>query len=84
MHRSEKAVDTQICCDVLQVAAAGRLDRLLLYTNDYDFVPLCITLRQLGLNISLFKLVAERINKELVNVCDSFTVPDGDIANIFE
>ena len=48
LYRSEKAVDTQICCDALQLAGTGKLDRLFLYTNDYDFVPLCRSLRQLG------------------------------------
>src|SRR5438876_7602027 len=36
LYRSEKAVDTQICCDALQLAGTGKLDRLFLYTNDFD------------------------------------------------
>lgn len=62
LYRSEKAVDTQICCDALQLAATGKLDRLFLYTNDYDFVPLCRTLRQLGTNINLFRLIGDGVN----------------------
>jgi uncharacterized LabA/DUF88 family protein len=74
VYRSEKAVDTQICCDALQLAATGKLDRLFLYTNDYDFVPLCRTLRQLGVNITLFHLHEGNVNKELVTECDAFLV----------
>ena len=72
LYRSEKAVDTQICCDALQLAANGKLDRLFLYTNDYDFVPLCQTLRQLGANINLFRLLGDGVNKSLVSECDAF------------
>ena len=55
LHRTEKAVDTQICCDALELAVKGRLDRLFLYTNDYDFLPLCNALKAAGSNISLFR-----------------------------
>lgn len=74
MHRSEKAVDTQICCDALQYASYGKMDRLFLYANDYDYLPLCNVLKFLGSNISLFRLFKERVNKELVAHCDSFSV----------
>ena len=76
VYRSEKAVDTQICCDALQLAANRRLDRLFLYTNDFDFVPLCRTLRQLGCNTNLFRLRAESVNADLVQECDAFHVVD--------
>jgi uncharacterized LabA/DUF88 family protein len=71
-YRSEKAVDIQICCEELQLAAMGRLDRLFLYTNDFDFVPLCRTLRQLGCNINLFRLKAPAVNADLAKECDAF------------
>jgi len=74
LNKSEKAVDTQICCDALQLASYGRLDRLFIYTNDYDFVPLCQTLKSMGANISLFRLREKAINKALVRECDSFSV----------
>jgi uncharacterized LabA/DUF88 family protein len=72
LYRSEKAVDTQICCDALQLAATGKLDRLFLYTNDFDFTPLCRTLRQMGTNINLFRLRGDDVNQELVKECDAF------------
>jgi uncharacterized LabA/DUF88 family protein len=75
-NKSEKAVDTQICCDALQLAAVNRLDRLFLYTNDYDFMPLIDVLKTLGVNITLIKLNSLPVNKELVENCDSFCVPD--------
>jgi len=78
LYRSEKAVDTQICCDALQLAASGKLDRLFLYTNDFDFVPLCRVIRQLGANINLFRLRAESVNTELVSECDAFHVMGDD------
>lgn len=71
LYRAEKAVDTQICADALQLAAVGKLDRLFLYTNDYDFIPLCRALRNLGLNINLFRLRAQNVNKELAQECDA-------------
>lgn len=74
LYRSEKAVDTQICCDALQLAAMGRLDRLFLYSNDFDFVPLCRTLRQLGCNINLFRLYDSKVNKSLAQECDAYHV----------
>lgn len=73
LHKTEKAVDTQICCDALQLAASGQLERLLLYTNDYDFVPLCQIIKTMGANVSLFKLEAKNVNRDLVEECDSFS-----------
>lgn len=85
LHRSEKAVDTQICCDALQLAGLGKLDRLFLYTNDYDFVPLCTTLKAMGSNISLFRLEAKNVNKDLVRECDSFSVvPSQELIGLFK
>ena len=84
LQKSEKAVDTQICCDALQLVSCGKLDRLFIYTNDFDFIPLCRTLKSLGSNISLFKLQKRRINKALVKECDSFTVaPEEQVNSIF-
>lgn len=74
LYRSEKAVDTQICCDALQLAATNKLDRLFLYTNDFDFIPLCKALRQLGANINLFRLRGEGVNAALANECDALHV----------
>jgi uncharacterized LabA/DUF88 family protein len=74
LHRSEKAVDTQICCDALQLAAYNKLNRLFLYANDSDFLPLFGALRQCGANISLIRLFAKGTNKELLKECDSFDV----------
>lgn len=73
-HRGEKAVDTQICCDALSLACHNKMDRLLLYTNDYDYVPLCEALKINGSNISLFRLQAKDVNQNLVKNCDSFSV----------
>ena len=72
LYRTEKAVDTQICCDALQLAATGKLDRLFLYTNDFDFIPLCRSLRQLGANINLFRLRGTEVNAALAAECDAF------------
>ena len=74
LYKSEKAVDTQICCDALQLAATSNLERLFLYTNDFDFTPLCKTLRQLGSNINLFRLQQDKVNKDLASECDAFHV----------
>jgi NYN domain len=71
VHRTEKAVDTKICADALQLAAVGKLDRLFLYSNDYDFVPLCRALRNLGRNVNLLRLQPLNINIDLVEECDA-------------
>ena len=85
LYKSEKAVDTQICCDALQLAGTSKIERLFLYTNDYDFVPLCQTIRQLGANINLFRLSKEKVNKDLVTECDAFHVMgDDEIKKCFE
>ena len=76
LKKSEKAVDTQICCDALSLACHNKLDRLFLYTNDYDYLPLCEALKTNGSNISLFRLVKTGVNKDLVENCDTFCVVD--------
>ena len=76
-QRSEKGVDIEICCDALHLASAKLLDRLLLLTNDSDFVPLCRMLKQLGANISLIRLSEARaVNEELVEACDTYDIVD--------
>jgi uncharacterized LabA/DUF88 family protein len=76
-RRSEKGVDIEICCDALHLAAAKLMDRLLLLTNDSDFVPLCRMLKQLGTNVSLIRLSEARpVNEELVEACDTYDVMD--------
>ena len=74
LNKSEKAVDTQICCDALSLSCHNKLDRLFLYTNDYDYVPLCEALKANGTNISLFRLFKKSVNKSLVENCDSFSI----------
>lgn len=84
LYRSEKAVDTQICCDALQLAARDKLERLFLYSNDYDFVPLCKCLRSLGVNINLIRLSVGNVNKGLVRECDAYTeMPYPEIVRCF-
>jgi uncharacterized LabA/DUF88 family protein len=74
-QKSEKGVDIEICCDALQLAATGRLDRLFLLSNDSDFLPLCRKLKELGANVSLLRLSDARpVNKKLVQACDSYDV----------
>ena len=74
LNKSEKAVDTQICCDALSLSCHNNLGRLFLYTNDYDYLSLCEALKINGTNISLFKLSKEGVNTSLVENCDSFSV----------
>src|SRR5216683_3288052 len=78
-QKSEKGVDIEICCDALQLAAAGQLDRLFLLTNDSDYVPLCRKIKQLGANISLLGLSDARpVNRDLAQACDSYDILDPD------
>ena len=71
--KSEKGIDTEICCDALRLASLGKMDRLFLFTNDRDFIPLCRTLKDFGVNISLVHLT-KHINPsdELLRECDSY------------
>jgi uncharacterized LabA/DUF88 family protein len=72
-QKSEKGVDISICCDALGLAALRSLDRLILLTNDSDYIPLCEKLKALGVNVSLIQLSnARAVNKDLVNACDSY------------
>jgi len=85
LNKSEKAVDTQICCDALSLSCYDRLDRLFLYTNDFDYFPLCEELKRNGSNVSLFRLYKKTVNKELVEACDSFSVVEQTALNsLFE
>lgn len=74
MHRSEKAVDTQICCDAIQLASLNKMARLFLYTNDTDFLPLIETLKVFGCNVSLIRLRNKDTNKKLAEESDSYHV----------
>ncbi len=76
LNKAEKAVDTQICCDALQLAGLRKLDRLMLYSNDFDFMPLVETLKHMGCNINLFQLSPNRVNAELAKSCDAFHAPN--------
>ena len=71
--KSEKGVDIEICCDALRLASMGKMDRLFLLTNDRDFIPLCKTLKEFGVNISLIHLSSfTKPNQMLVKECDSY------------
>lgn len=71
--KSEKGVDIEICCDALRLASLGKMDRLFLLTNDRDFIPLCKTLKDFGVNISLIHLSKfTNPNKLLIDECDSY------------
>jgi uncharacterized LabA/DUF88 family protein len=84
LYKSEKAVDTQICCDALLLLALNKLDRLFLYTNDYDFIPLCQAIKTMGANINLIRLNELRVNRDLVFECDAFfTLSDEDIEHCY-
>jgi uncharacterized LabA/DUF88 family protein len=73
--KSEKGVDIEICCDALKLASASRMERLFLFTNDDDFLPLCRTLKEFGANISIIQLTdLVAPNTSLVSDVDSYDV----------
>jgi uncharacterized LabA/DUF88 family protein len=84
--KSEKGVDVEICCDALRLASLGKIDRLFLVTNDRDFIPLCKTLKDFGVNVSLIHLSgATNPNQALINECDSYdSLNMHQLENIFE
>jgi uncharacterized LabA/DUF88 family protein len=83
--KSEKGVDIQICCDALKLASASRIDRLMLFTNDDDFIPLCDAVKEFGANISIIHLtdyVAPNVS--LCKQADSYDViPRAKLQHIF-
>lgn len=83
--KSEKGVDIEICCDALKLAANNKLERLFLFTNDQDFIPLCRTLKDFGSNISLIHLSEDtKVSKDLVEECDTYDyVPKDQLESIF-
>jgi hypothetical protein len=73
--KSEKGIDIEICCDAFKLAAASRLERLFLLTNDDDFIPLCRTLKEYGANVSLIHLTnLLNPNLSLLKETDSYDV----------
>lgn len=85
LYKSEKAVDTQICCDSLILLSLDKLDRLFLYSNDYDFIPLCRAIKSMGANINLVKLTELRVNIDLAKECDGFcSCTDQEISSFFQ
>jgi len=73
--KSEKGIDIEICCDAFKLAAASRLERLFLFTNDDDFIPFCRTIKEYGANISIVHLLdtANR-NLSLLQEADTYDV----------
>jgi uncharacterized LabA/DUF88 family protein len=84
--KSEKGVDTEICCDALRLASLGKMDRLFFFTNDRDFIPLCKTLKEFGVNVSLIHLSKfTNPNKLLISECDSYDIVNPEhLKTIFE
>ena len=73
--KSEKGIDIEICCDAFKLAAASKMERLFLLTNDADFIPLCRTIKEYGANISIIHL-SDSINRNLslLKEADSYDV----------
>ncbi|MEG8223935.1 NYN domain-containing protein [Sphingomonas sp. HH69] len=73
--KSEKGIDTEMCCDALRLASRSSLDRLFLFSNDSDFIPLCRTLKDFGSNISIIHLSSSFLaNDDLLREADSYDV----------
>jgi len=78
-QKSEKGIDIEICCDAFKLAAAGKLERLFLLTNDDDFIPFCRMIKEYGANISIFHLTDSITpNVSLLKECDSYDVVEND------
>lgn len=84
-QKSEKGVDTEICCDALRLSTTGRLERLFLLSNDSDMIPLCRTLKEFGSNVSILHLSqATQPNADLLREADSYNVVTADdLPNMF-
>jgi hypothetical protein len=74
-QKSEKGVDTEICCDALRLSSTGRLERLFLLSNDSDMIPLCRTLKDFGSNVSILHLSQATLpNRELLREADTYSI----------
>lgn len=74
-QKSEKGIDLEIACDALKLASSGRIERLFMFTNDSDFIPLFRTLKEFGANISLIHLSEyAKPNEKLLAESDSYDV----------
>ncbi len=74
-QKSEKGIDIEICCDAIKLASVGKMERLFMFTNDSDFVPLFKTLKEFGVNVSLIHLSELKgANKILTKEADSYDV----------
>ncbi|MGB3513435.1 MAG: NYN domain-containing protein [Microcoleaceae cyanobacterium] len=84
LNKTEKAVDTQICCDAMLLAFHNALDRLFIYTNDTDFIPLIESLKSMGVSVNLFQLVQSGVNSDLTTICNAYMAPSLDeLKNMF-
>jgi uncharacterized LabA/DUF88 family protein len=84
-NKSEKGIDIEICCDAFKLAAASRVDRLFLLTNDDDFIPFCRTMKEYGANVSIIHL-SDKVtrNVSLLREADSYdVVPYTELQRIF-
>ena len=74
-QKSETGIDIEICCDAIKLASVGKMERLFMFTNDSDFVPLFKTLKEFGVNVSLIHLSELKgANKILTKEADSYDV----------
>src|SRR4029450_3303816 len=54
--KSEKGVDIEICCEAFKLLRSSQIERLFLFTNDDDFLPLIRTLKEFGANVCIVHL----------------------------
>lgn len=84
IHRSEKGLDMELACDVLQLAATGKIDAIVFLVNDRDYLPLFRTLQRLGANAYLISLDSKQaIQKDLVNLADLYQTLEDNLNEIF-
>jgi uncharacterized LabA/DUF88 family protein len=70
----------------MQLAAAGKLDRLFLCTNDSDFLPLIKVLKTMGSNVNIFHLSSDtKLEDSLAIERDAYHYADANsLENLFE
>lgn len=66
----QKGVDMRIGLDIATLSVHGRVDRLILVTNDTDCVPAFKHARKAGLQIVLMSFPGRRVAKELLHHVD--------------
>lgn len=83
-HKAEKGLDMELACDALQLVADRRVDSIVFFVNDRDYIPLFRAIQRLGANSYLSALDSKQpIQKDLAKLADLYQTLENNINDIF-